>query len=344
MVVDVSLINQRSFRVAQMLRLALDLKMLRGSGRPNAGETLEQAFQEASQEPRLPWPEPELCAYRLAQWSMRTARTVDQLRFVEELLAFATQKPSGTEHGESELGVLPLCVRLAVLKRLEDLGEGSRRDEIEQLFERAVEITRHRSLAGHEGTARQSEDLNLLELTSYVLGMDYTSLEGRGFELGRVHDPQGWTLIGSHGLTPTVRYTLEAAEAALRDRLARGYADFGFRVGERTNKKGSILTVRGDRLARMMASNNIDLLPGLCLGLPSQSYPSFDSNNLSRDMDRLGDKLAEIIPGELFQSAGGPIVRNHDDDGYGLADGLRVVGLVPISRLEALAPGHRVAG
>ena len=75
MVTAVGEINQRSARVARMLGAALDLKMLRGDRRPGAGDILEQAFEEARQQPRLPWPEPELCAYRLAQWTLRTART-----------------------------------------------------------------------------------------------------------------------------------------------------------------------------------------------------------------------------------------------------------------------------
>ena len=103
--------------VFKELKIGLNLKLMMGSP-VQAKEHLERAHSLATAPTPLPWPTPQVTAYRLAHLLLRSAKHEADLRRIEALLAMAND-------GGRLLGPQPVCVHLAVLHRLRAMGRSA---------------------------------------------------------------------------------------------------------------------------------------------------------------------------------------------------------------------------
>ena len=220
--------NRRS-EIDKLLRQCVDEKLLRG-GRQRALELASKAYQLATESPAVPYPWPQLAAYRLAHLLLRSEDSDDKLSEIDFLLELACNVPGNAT--TSALGPLPYLYRLAVLHRrclaktrhkhppspeLQDAFEQAR-NAVQRGFTNA-EISPSRSPLAHDRGSVQRELFNLLELAAYFLGAEYAPLEGLGaIDVGNLNRDKSWFLVGPDPVISTVQYSRELAMAELEAR------------------------------------------------------------------------------------------------------------------------------
>jgi hypothetical protein len=171
-------LEQRRGKVNQLLSSSIDRKLSKG-GSSKALEWSEEAHHLANMPPRLPAPWPQLTAYRLAHLRCRAGQlSVADLQEIDALFVEASTIP--------ELRSLACAYRIAILTRLECTDSRSSRSQWQQkrsvCFEEAVQAIRHVQInprtTSRESMVLQASAFNLLEFSSYLLGLPYDSLEG----------------------------------------------------------------------------------------------------------------------------------------------------------------------
>lgn len=195
--------TSRSNEVNLLLKSAITKKLLKDyeACHQQAETDLQQAYNLAHEEPRLPTPWPEITSYRLAHLRMRTARTEQELQAVAVLFAEAER------NGKPLLGILPNIYRLAIQMRLGEKNEAFFTEIVKSLDSYQHSSDRPKKL----NTAQflNNEMVNYLELLAYVGGFDYRSLEGRYtqedpfMELGL--GESGYTVKSNHIPLPKIQ-------------------------------------------------------------------------------------------------------------------------------------------
>ncbi|MDZ7697718.1 MAG: hypothetical protein U5R49_12625 [Deltaproteobacteria bacterium] len=182
-------------RVDRLLTEASDLKMMRHHTR-EARRKIEKAYK-LSKDNELDEPWPSLCAYRLAHLIMRTASDTESLLDAEQYFMEAARATS--------LGPLPALYRLAALHRLRKLSADVDKAHIRNAISKAEEAIRESSV--DKRTQIQDHLFNLLELTSYFSGIDYTEVEGMGEYPNGRKPAHSWILVGPEPQMAEVRYS-----------------------------------------------------------------------------------------------------------------------------------------
>jgi hypothetical protein len=315
-------LEKRREEVEALIRRGVDSKLLMGMGEP-AEKFLRLAHRRALSPTPLPSPFPELASYRLAQLLMRTARTEKELKEVDKLLAAVIKGGDIVEGGTGPLGVMPICLRAIAQMRLSSLDKRERRESIEALMSKAVRSIAIERRRRPEELAVQSSTFNLLELTAYMIGMQYDLLEGVGISLGpfgrEVAD--AWIIVGSAGEIRPVRMPKEFARAEVEDRVRRRDAHLGYIAG--TDSDTIIWRDEDGRLLVDLAeSPELKLVPALCVGAPRKRLvPAGQEGNVRAYISDLRKDLA------------GRLARSKDE----------IVASDGRSKNERFHPGLRVA-
>lgn len=289
-------LEQRRDEVWRLIEVGVSQKLVLGTGQ-SAEAILEKARDLAMVDPRLPFPIPELAAYRLSQVLMRKARTKKDLQRIDRLLAFALERTGNSADGFGPLGVMPLCLRVIVQIRLSGADGNDRMKAITALMQKglhALGIERRRATGAE---AVQSHDFNLLELTVYMAGMDYDPLEGIGISLGpfgREVDAS-WIVTGSAGDIRPVRMPQDYAWAEVKDRVQSANAHFGYIAG---TGHDFVVWPRGKGAfdVERVTSPHLGLVPGLCVAAQRKRLvrPG-DEENVRVYLGRLKKLIAERL-------------------------------------------------
>jgi len=219
--------EHRRKEVDQLLKDGTDAKLLRG-GTEIALSKIKKAYELAIAQPRLPPPWPQLAAYRLAHLLLRSDANSNLPR-VKVLFEEAT---SG-----NYLGPVPQIYYLAALQRIRNTASDQ---EDRRKFDHQIKIVHQdayaslqRSLAGQLDIQADAEELshraplqdglvNLLEITTYFLGLPYVPLEGIDGPYSNLllSDQQDgkWFLVGPDPTIATVHYTRQLAVIELEAR------------------------------------------------------------------------------------------------------------------------------
>jgi hypothetical protein len=232
-------LEQRRRDVDQLLRDCIDQKVLLGG---KALEKSKEAFDKANTLPALPSPWPQLAAYRLAHLQLRSAKTLQQLKKIDELLAIASTDISTSINNDPReqchpLGPFPFLYRLAVLHRLAARARGSTKQDLKQQLEDSfghalreikLRLLTRLSNSEHQASRTSSEEpiqntlFNMLELAAYFLGKtdhEYDRLQGIGALDDMVNrSTLDWFLVGPNSLISLVRLSKEVAYAELESR------------------------------------------------------------------------------------------------------------------------------
>lgn len=212
-------LEQRRGKVNQLLSSSIDRKLSRG-GSSKALEWSEEAHHLANMPPRLPAPWPQLTAYRLAHLRCRAGQlSVADLQRIDALFVEASTTP--------ELRSLACAYRIAILTRLECTDSRSSRSQWQQkrsvCFEEAVQAIRHVQInprtTSRESMVLQASAFNLLEFSSYLLGLPYDSLEGLAIQDVVEQCYSGGWFITGRGIE-RIRMTEEFARREFESRAA----------------------------------------------------------------------------------------------------------------------------
>lgn len=212
-------LEQRRSKVNQLLRSSIDQKLSRGGG-IEALTLLEKAYDLATMEPKLPAPWTHLTAYRLAHLKCRAVvPDSDELARIDALFAEASELPA--------LRALALAYRIAILTRLEMHHSGSIASQWQQkrldCFQNAVQAIRHARLNPESGSSAtdilQTSAFNLLEFSSYLLGLPYKDLEGLAIRDGIEQCYAGGWYIAGRGIEK-IRMTEGFARSEFQARTA----------------------------------------------------------------------------------------------------------------------------
>jgi hypothetical protein len=186
--------NNRHATVQKYLKYTCDNKLLKGNA-ADAIQYAKKAYEEASREPVLANPDPQLAAYRLGHLLMRNPKP--DRNTIEEiigLLRFATEAP--------ELGPLPKIYLIAALNRRISRCESENdrttsKLEMEDFFEQAVKELRRTSFRSDktESAVIQDYTFNMLELAAYMADLPYEKLEGLGIRNDWLFEDEPCVLI-----------------------------------------------------------------------------------------------------------------------------------------------------
>lgn len=301
----------------------LDAKLTRH----RAGEALsrlQEAHSLATKPTRLPGLMPAIIAYRLAHLMLRSARSPEDLRRVEALLGEAIAC-------DCWLGPLPGCVHLAVLHRLKATGKT---DSIEARISEAFDRLRTQvAFHGQEEAAvkaaktRQSHALNLLELTTYFLGHDYSSLEGIGVQgypdpFVGLRDGEPWLLISTHGFGTPAQMPHPFAEHELRGLVEADLVDVGILFDGGTGQA----IVRG--CDKKLPSHAGLLLAASCTPRTKEDLQRLLKPDFHKPLERGQKALAAL----LHRSP--DVIHSYDNQTgrYRFVPGLRVAVALPAKR------------
>jgi len=309
--------------VFQELKIGLELKMITGSP-VRAQEHLERAHSLATAPTPLPWPTPQVTAYRLAHLLLRSAKHEADLRRIEALLAMAND-------GGRLLGPQPVCVHLAVLHRLRAMGRSADLEgQIGFLFGALVDYIRNsRTIEVREANALQGNALNLLELSAYFLGAEYDLLEGLDVVHGDPHAGLGggepWLVVGTGKIDASVQMPKHLAIGEVHERLDTGRADVVF------IHEGSTSMIKTSRGIVKTPRHAPRLLAMICHGTGHNGLErAFSAHAFRKLVERTRAALAQPLGRENSD-----IIRSGDR--YAFADDIRVAGALP-SRLWRSLP------
>jgi len=283
--------NRRRDAYAELER-GLDRKLT--MGRPyEALDHLKQAHLLATHPQPLPWPLPQITAFRLAHFLMRSASTVEDLQEVDQLLAEATS------HGRW-IGPWPVCVHLAALSRIRGLG-GDADDRIQSLLQRLhsyLQAEETDASPSHRGAEeRQSLTLNLAELVTYFLGAEYAPLEGYGalgpaepdpFR-GLIHDPP-WKLVGTEFSGGPRRLPRRVAVGELEELVSAGRLRLGVVFD---GKEGEIILANGHR--KRLKAHQGRLLASLCRPRTKTQLDDALGTDAAQPLSRMKKDLAQLL-------------------------------------------------
>lgn len=307
-----------------------------------AAEKLRRAYVLARDPVPIFSPLYEVAAYRLANVLFRSARTAEQLREVDRLYVEAT---GDVGH---RLGPMPLIHRVAVLHRLAMLAgiSGAERArlqlEMERVYVEACQLARARSfgeLPGRAGGAHIQGSLhNLLELTAYYNDFDYEErISGLVSPFEDLQLGEDWMIVGTDGVSDSVRMPREFAAAELEARAAEG-ADLLFELGEPRPRARFRAWKPGGREVKVGGRELLSLAQ-LCRG-PStdeQLYAAVYGEEPMND-GRLRDvkrDLREFL-GNLLGERGTELIPEVGTGEYlKLRPGIRIYGMAAVSSLRA---------
>jgi hypothetical protein len=212
-------LEERRVKVSRLLLNSIDRKLLKG-GSNKALEWAVEAYELAKKDVKLLAPWPQLTAYRLAHLKSRIAESsVGNLEEIDVLFTEASTTP--------ELKAIASAYRVAVLTRLEFIGPDSSRcrwqEKRSDCFREALQAIRHAQLNPNvltkESIPIQTTAFNLLEFSSYLLGLPYDDLEGLGMRDTVEHQLRGGWFIAGSGIE-RIRMTEEFARCEFRARAA----------------------------------------------------------------------------------------------------------------------------
>lgn len=215
--------------IKRLLAEGLNQKALM-AGSDYAIEPLRRAVVLSKQTDNVIWA--NVPKYRLAHLLFRHAKTTEQLEEISELLEDVISKQSSRK-----LDFLCQILLIAVTCRLK--GHGSNREKVDlaEITANAASNLRfyeNESTGINPGDSNLQGDLfNLLELSTYFSGEDYTPLEGlclspNYIELIPVNTPKQnlWRIVLPNGKLDAFAYTREMAENELEYRREISNSDF----------------------------------------------------------------------------------------------------------------------
>ena len=268
-----STLEQRRGKVHQLLSDSIDRKLSKG-GSGQALEWAQEAYQLANLDSKLPAPWPQLTAYRLAHLKCRVVQvSVANLAEVDILFAEASTTP--------ELKSLASAYRIAILTRLELKGPRSSKcrwqEKRSACFQEAVQAIRHAQMNPKASTTErmqlQTTAFNLLEFSSYLLGLPYDDLEGLAVRDVVQQDYKGGWFITGSGIEQ-IRMTEEFARCEFR---ARAAASNGLFI--ELNRQSASWRLAGDGLDSEPESVNQKFAKLILL---SREQPSLTKSDLQR--------------------------------------------------------------
>lgn len=268
--------DRRRPEVFRLLKEGTGDKMMTHRSK-NAVQTLKRAYALAGEPVPIFSPLFEIAAYRLANVLFRSATSEGELREVDRLYVQA----AGTGDRQGSIGPMPLIQRVAVLHRLAALRKpgDSERDqllrELQAVFAEACRIARSSpdtvSDRAVTSTGVQGRLHNLLELAAYFTDLDYEErISGLDspYEDLKLGDDE-WRIVGTGGVSESVRWPREWAEIELADRQATGGVDVLFELGvPKKRRMWNVWTPTGQR--ERIGSEPLLLLSALCRGVRTE--------------------------------------------------------------------------
>jgi hypothetical protein len=306
--------------------------------------TLRKAYVLATEPIPVFSPLFEIAAYRLANVLFRSATSEAELREVDQLYVQA----AGAGDKQGALGPMPLIQRVAVLHRLAALrkpGESERDKllrELEAVFAEACRMARSSPPTVNDCTVTATEVQgrlhNLLELAAYFTDLDYEErVSGLDSPYEDLKLGDEWRIVGTGGVSESVRWPEEWAKTELADRQATGGVDMLFELGvPKKRRMWNVWTPTGQQ--ERIGSEPLLLLSAMCRGVRTEDAlvaAVFGDAETGGDRFRkvvfyLRDLLQRCLHRDGFELL--PEVKSPEP--LRLDPGLRVVGMVHMDSLR----------
>jgi hypothetical protein len=338
--------DSRDLRRAEVFRLLRegtgDKMMIRRS--TAALQKLKQAYALAMEPVPIFSPLFEIAAYRLANVLFRSAKLEIELREVDRLYVQA----AGTGDKRGALGPMPLIQRVAVLHRLVALrkpGDPERDQlvgELEAVFAEACRIARstQRTVNDRAVTATEVQGRlhNLLELAAYFTDLDYEErVSGLDSPYEDLKLGDEWMIVGTGGVSESVRWPEEWARTELADRQAKGGVELFFELGAPKKRRlWNVWTPTGKR--ERIGSEPLLLLSALCRGVRTEEAlfaAVFGDADVSAELRRkVVFNLRRLLQKCLHRNGRELLPEVTSPEPLRLDPGLRIVGMVSIDSLR----------